>query len=288
MEKCNVEDWVNLADNPSEKSLREAIHTVLYAISISTSLRYEMVMKGGVLLAIRWNSVRFTQDIDFSTYRKYDDFDRDNFLKELGATLVQAVEHLDYGLDCKIQSLKVQPSNIDSPTFPTIKLTIGYAYKHDQNAHKRLLKNNASSVLKIDYSLNEETYEIENLEIDDGLEIKAYSIIDLISEKLRAIVQQKERNRVRRQDSYDIYLLLQQINLRSSEKRQVLESYIKKSESRNIHVSKDSLSDQEVIERSQREYSQLQKEIIGELPPFEKVYTAVEEFYKTLPWEEFN
>lgn len=57
-----------------------------------------------------------------------------------------------------------------------------------------------------------------------------------------------------------------------------------KAESRQLTVNKNSLADVEIIERSKVEYATLADEIDGELPPFEEVYTAVRNYYKSLPW----
>jgi hypothetical protein len=53
---------VNQAPN-DQRELRQAVHTVLAAIAHDTQLRADMIMKGGILLAVRYQSVRFTKDI---------------------------------------------------------------------------------------------------------------------------------------------------------------------------------------------------------------------------------
>ncbi|MCB2181253.1 MAG: nucleotidyl transferase AbiEii/AbiGii toxin family protein [Desulfobulbaceae bacterium] len=285
MEQYDIGKWVSLEENPDHKTLREAIHTVLVAISTGHWLNCNMIIKGGVLLAIRYESVRFTEDIDFSTRITLKDFDQDSFLKELGQSLATAVEKLDYGLDCRIQSYQMQPSNNPEASFPTFKLKIGYAYKHDSNSHKRLLKRQSSKVLKLDYSLNEETQDIESFEISDGGTLSAYSLSDLVAEKYRAILQQKVRNRVRRQDAYDLFALMKKLPITDpAEKKHILETLIKKSAARNLEINFESISVPETFKRSKNQYEMLASEIGGELPKFEEVYTFVEDFYKSLPW----
>jgi predicted nucleotidyltransferase component of viral defense system len=87
MDEINLEEWVESESDPSRKTLREAMHIVLLAIATSRTLSYSMVMKGGVLLAIRYESTRFTKDIDFSTAVKYEDFNKEDFLAELSERL---------------------------------------------------------------------------------------------------------------------------------------------------------------------------------------------------------
>lgn len=67
MSTIDLVHWVNAETDPSRRSFRQASHLVLRAIANSHRLAPLMVMKGGTLLAIRYNSPRFTKDIDFST-----------------------------------------------------------------------------------------------------------------------------------------------------------------------------------------------------------------------------
>jgi hypothetical protein len=45
------------------------------------------------------------------------------------------------------------------------------------------------------------------------------------------------------------------------------------------------MANENIIERSRAEYSTLAQEIEGELPPFDKVYGRVKEYYESLPWK---
>lgn len=285
MKQYDLGEWVNLEQNPTHKTLREAIHTILLAISTADALNCKMIIKGGILLAIRYDSVRFTEDIDFSTDVTLSDFDKDLFLSTLEQGLIIAVEKLPYGLDCKIQSHKFMPSNNPDATYPTFKLVIGYAYKHDTNLHKRLLSKKALHVVKIDYSLNEETLYVESLKISGGGIISAYSLTDVIAEKYRAILQQKVRNRVRRQDAYDLFILINKNPIKEyDEKKHILDAMKKKSLSRGLEINSNSIIDPEIIKRSKEEYYQISSEIEGELPDFDTVYDFVRKFYQSLPW----
>jgi hypothetical protein len=57
-----------------------------------------------------------------------------------------------------------------------------------------------------------------------------------------------------------------------------------KSDSRNVVVNKDSLSDSRVKEAAKKEWSSIQLELEEELPDFEKCYSNVKTFYESLPW----
>lgn len=282
IETTNIEDWVNQEPDLYRRELREAVHTVLHAIAKSQQLSSQMIMKGGILLAIRYHSSRFTKDIDFSTEKKYSDFDEEGFLGELQEKLTFSVEDLDYGLDCRVQRWEVRPKG-EGKNFQTMALKIGYAQKGSKR-HESLMKNNCPNVVEVDYSFNELTQEKEIIKIFDEDSLEAYSFTDLVAEKFRAILQQEVRNRFRRQDPYDLYFLLKRYPTTKDENQKILNSLIIKSNSRNLEVNKLSISDEKIKQRSEKEYSQLADEIEEALPPFEEVYSFVQKFYESLPW----
>jgi len=214
-------------------------------------------------------------------------FDEGNFLSEFEKNLANAVAELPYGLDCKIQSHEMRPPATAGHTHPTYKIKIGYALKNDKKMHKRLLNKQSLTVVEVDYSFNEPNFEhTEEFQLDNGGQILVYSLIDLLAEKLRSILQQEMRNRVRRQDAYDLYCLLNEIGpLDDAQMNQVLESLVLKAKARELGIDKDSINNPEIIKRSKQEYNQLENEIDGVLPNFDEVYECVSEFYTRLPWK---
>lgn len=285
VEQYDIGEWVDLETDPNHKAIRQAIHTILVAISSSDYLRIRMIMKGGVLLAIRYESDRFTEDIDFSTPTTRLDFDLDSFVRELEVSLISAVDKLDYGLDCRLQSHKYKPKD-EAASYPTLKIKVGYAYKNDYSSHRRLDNGKCSQVVEIDYSLNEISQSDDVLKLDLGGEIYAYSLIELIAEKYRAILQQEVRNRHRRQDAYDLFRLFEKIELDGDEKVYLLSRLIEKSSARGLHITKESMSNPEIIRRSSSQYDQLESEIDGTLPKFDVVYGEIKSMYESLPWRE--
>lgn len=225
----SIEDWV--ANGPADRAeFRKAVHIVLHAISSSPYLKPKMVMKGGLLLGIRYQSSRYTEDIDFSTAEKLTAIDKNEFETELNESLQVASSELQYGVECRVQSCKIQPRA--EATFPSFNLKIGYANTSNSNAMKRLESGNSPNTVKIDYSFNEMTYQTDEIELE-GEVINAYGVTDLIAEKLRSIIQQPYRKRNRRQDIYDVHFLLTSLSpLSSEEKLNVLSTLYKKCKDR--------------------------------------------------------
>ncbi len=284
MQKFNIRRWVN--SDPEYLAFRQAVHTVLAAVSGTPDLQTSMVMKGGLLLALGYESSRYTKDIDFSTPTLPGAFDLTNFQRTLDSGLIDAVESLNYGLDCRIQKLEQSPPRAGA-TFPTIRANIGYAYKAKPNAHKRLLAGNSSTFVGLDYSLNEPVGNVDFLELDEGNVIRTYDLAELIAEKFRALLQQQERNRIRRQDIYDLHYVLTTHQQMSEPftKQRILQRLIEKAEARNLVLSADSMDNSEIIRRTKERYQELAPDIEGDLLPFDMVYKAVQIFYKSLPWK---
>lgn len=283
MTGIKIQDWIN--QSAERVPFRQAVHTILVAITRSETLKANMIMKGGILLALGYESTRYTKDIDFSTAKTLKEFDLETFIHELQNALAESVESMDYGLDCRVQSYKQKPPKSDA-TFPTIEISVGYAYKHDRNAHRRLLNKNSSNIVEIDYSLNEPSRGIEIFEVEEGKQIQIYSFTELVAEKFRAILQQVVRNRRRRQDVYDLNFLLAHYPQAGDTaiKAKILDSLIEKSNSRGLTVIKDSLSDSEVIRLSREEYDLLASEIEEPLPDFDRLYSVIRDYYESLPW----
>jgi predicted nucleotidyltransferase component of viral defense system len=286
IEEYDINTWVEEASTKENREFRQATHTILSAIAFDESLKASMILKGGILLAIRYKSHRYTKDIDFSTERQLGgEITESSVRKLLDRSLATMVEILNYDLDCRVQSSKLKPKNPNS-TFPSINMKIGYAYKGTPK-HKRLAVLQSTDTISIDYSLNEATPNIETLKLDFDEGIWAYSLTDLIAEKYRSLLQQVPRNRTRRQDVYDLNLLIRKLDeeIDGIEKSKILNCLIRKSRARNIDPNINSFNDPELKSRAERHYQTLKDEIEGELPDFDEMFNRVSTFYQSLPWE---
>lgn len=284
MKLVDIRNWIANSSDNATKAFRQAVHVILLAISKSSELRSKMIFHGGLLLTLKYKGVRYTKDVDFATANKRVDIDEEAFLKELQQRLLESSETLSYGLACKIQSSRIKPRG-KGKNHQTLEINIGYAYKGTTN-HKHLIRNGCANIVKLDYSYNEINQDIEVLNLIEGSKIQAYSLSDFVAEKYRAIIQQKTRNRIRRQDAFDIYWIIKNNYLKGKDiKNKILKSFMIKSDSKGVRVEQYILRDRDIIRRSRREYTALAQEIETDLPPFKDLYKIVQSYYESLPWK---
>lgn len=285
LKRLDIPAWVSQA--PADKrNFREAVHIILTAIGTSTALRTKMVMKGGMLMALRYESSRFTKDADFSTTAQYTKDDELSVLAELDARIALANAESAYDTMCQIQSSKLMPAGPDK-TFPTLAVKIGYAPRSNARAIARLRDKQSANIVAVEYSYNEAVMDIEVLKLAGDDEIHAYSLVNLIAEKYRALLQQPSRNRERYQDVYDISLLLNEVtDWTHSERKSLHECIVASARSRDLEARLESMRDSEVRSRAAKGYIDLQAEIDGPLADFDQTYAAVQAFYEGLPWPE--
>lgn len=241
-----------------------------------------MVMKGGILLAIRYQSSRFTKDVDFSTQRKLQDVDLPTFIGQMGQALELVNIDNDYGLAIALQSYALNPKKQDS-LFATLQMKIGYANRAMENEVRRLGTRQSAKTIQIDYSFNEWASDIEEGDLDGGV-LAMYAYHDLIAEKLRSVLQQPIRNRARFQDIYDLCLLLDCFDFNGEDKSLVLNKLVAASEERKVPMDPTAMRSQQLRDLSQREYPQVAALIAAEPPKFDDAYGRVQAFYESLPW----
>jgi predicted nucleotidyltransferase component of viral defense system len=279
-----IKEWVAAAPDARQRELRQAVHTVLVAVSEFRQAGLHVVMKGGILLAVEYDGDRYTKDVDFSTTARVADISPERFADTLNSALAGAAERLEYGLDCRVQSFAQQPPGEDK-SWPTLQIKVGYAPMTDAARHGRLARGQATTTVAVEISYNEVITASEVIHLGDGLEIEASTLADLAAEKYRAMIQQPVRNRVRRQDAYDLYCLLETHGPRLEVLRDaVREALLRKSEGRGLTVDRDALRNPDVERRSRAEYPQLKDEIRRALPEFAEVYGKVRAYFEGMGW----
>ena len=282
-----VDEWVEKAPL-EEKVFRRVIRIIIKAISLDKELSETMVLKGGILVGIRYSGDRHTTDIDFSCPSQMKLDTQVTLREKLNSLLKQAQIELSENIVCAVQKLDKQPPR-DDATFPSISMSIGYADSQKPAEIKRLERGQSPKTVCIDYSFNEFTGETEEISINPEYQesIKIYSLCSLISEKYRSLLQQPVRNRERRQDVYDIYHFLLLEKETYCKKDKILELLIKKSKDKGIdeYLHKDALDDNLIKEKSLHGFDNLKIETAKNLPDKETAYKTVNDFFKSLPWE---
>lgn len=276
----DLDAWAEAAPK-NQVEFRQAISIILTAVANDRYLSEIMIMKGGILMAIRHSSTRYTSDLDFSSSVARANFDQEKFDRAFRQSLAMIVADSDYGLDCRVQSCRFNPPD-DHCHFPNLELKIGYAYKGTPK-HKRLMAGQSPSTIEMDFSLNEPINDVEVLRLERGMCLQAYALTDLIAEKFRALLQQQPRNRYRRQDVYDLRFLLES-GIDESKKQMIHRHLIMKAKARGIEPNRDSLANPELRRRAEKEYKTLADEIEGDLPDFDESFALIASFYRSLPW----
>ena len=284
IETLDLPAWVAGAQ-ANQRPFREAVHIILTAIGTSTALRSKMIMKGGMLMAIRYESMRFTRDVDFSTHARYMKGDEEALLDELDRQITSANQQLPYDTMCHRQRTKMAPVPPEDNEFPGMKLNLGYAPRSNWRQMDRLLNGQSPNVVEIDHSYNEAVFDVEVLQLTDGDEIRAYSLTNLMAEKMRSLLQQPVRKRDREQDVYDLNLLIGTVQpLNDNERAQLVKLIADSCASRNIEVDANALRNPVVRAMAEKGYANLQPTIGGPLPPFNEAYQVVQDFFEGLPW----
>lgn len=285
MSVIDLAAWVDEELRPDRKGFRQAVQLVLRAIAQSPSLSAIMIMKGGLLLAIRYHSSRFTRDIDFSTSKRLQEFDVPMLLTGIGEALASVSADNEYAMALRLQSHEIKPPNRPGVNFPTLQMRIGYASRLEPRSLKRLETTGSTQVVQVDYSFNEWASGTEQQEVDGG-HLLMYPFNDLVAEKLRSVLQQPVRGqgRPRYQDIYDLFLLLG-TSVQAEDKSIILTKLFEASRDRQVSVHKDALRDEQVIQLSREQYAIVLPGLVsGPLPDFEVAYAVVQEFFETLPW----
>jgi len=281
----NISQWVRAAAGTTRRQ-REITRIILHAIATTPSLREMLYLKGGVFMGLVYDSVRLSADVDFSIADTMEtDESTGNILREvLDPALLRAASECGHPQTVlRVQSVRGMPRNrFPDATAPALQIRIGYADRGSRQ-HGQLLQGKASSVIAMDISFNETIEEIQILQISDESTLLAYSLVDMIAEKYRALLQQPSRDRYRKQDVYDLDILIRDPDLDECALGRVLEMLVIKCTSRGINPDPDSMDDPEIRRRARVDWNTIELET-GGLPDFDGCFERVRIFYHKLPW----
>ena len=273
--KIDVAEWVARAGHdPVTHQQRQTVHVVLKAVALAVPLDRMIILKGGILMGLAYGSPRQTADVDLTASGPVDDGTAGQMEAWLEAALPRAAAALGHaGFITRIHSIKPMPrGRFETADFPALKVKV----RSERRAGTK-------TFVDVDISFKEELRQIEALELTDGNEILAYGLEELVAEKYRAILQQASRRRHRRQDIYDLDLLIAGRDFDDACRRRILDTFSIKCRSRKIEPTRDSLEDPEIRRRSGAEWPTMKLEL-GELPEFEACFERVAAFYRDLPW----
>jgi len=279
--------WVEAAKaDPVRYRDRQVTHIFLAAVGLTPELKETMLLKGGALMMLGFNSPRGTQDVDFSVVADPEPF-ASEFASLLNPALQSAAATLGYvGLVCRIQTTKKRPrpQNFEEAIGPALMVTVAHALR-GTSEEKRLIEGQAARILQVDLSFKEPIFNatearLENTEVT----IRTYALEEIVAEKFRALLQQPDRNRSRRQDVFDLAFLAETAIIDDETKKRILESLIEKSAARGIAAREDSMDNPEIAERAEKEWASLQTELGVDLPSFQEAFGKTKSLYKSLPW----
>lgn len=282
----DVRAWVEAArSNPAQYRDRQVTEIVLAAIGLAPNLNTNLILKGGAVMALAFKSTRVTADVDFTSMAEPTGF-ADQIANDLNATLPKTAIRLGYvDLLCRVQTVKKMPKplNFDEFDFPALLIRIGSAQR-GTGEEKRLEAGKATRVLDIEISFRDQVYAFQELNLTGpGVAVRAFTLHEIIAEKLRALLQQPIRNRNRRQDVYDIAYLIETNELTDEDRQSVLETLIEKCRTRGIEATPKSMEDPEVRRRAEVDWNTLALEL-DDLPPFDERFAMMRELYVSLPW----
>ena len=274
--KVDAAEWVARAeDDPIAHQQRQTVHIVLCAIASSAPLKQIMVLKGGILMGLAYGSLRQTADVDLTADAPVDGNTADDIKTWLGPMLPRAAAALGYaGLTTEIHSIKLMPrkDRFETARAPALKAKV-----------RSVRQDGMKTFVSVDISFKEELQQVEALELTEDNALLAYGLEDLVAEKYRAMLQQVVRHRNRRQDVYDLDLLIANRSFDDTHKQRILDALIVKCRSRQIEPTRDALRDPEIMQRSGADWTTIKLEL-GELPEFEPSFERVAAFYQDLPW----
>ncbi len=264
-----------------ESRHRYAQYLVLCAVATSR-LRPVLVFKGGNALDFVLQPNRSTVDLDFSF-----DMDRlqespsaDVIRSALAPTLQQMSQYSRSML--VVHAVHANPRGAGK-TFVTLQARVGYALP-DEPALLARMRNGQSSphVVPVEMSVNEWIHSSTEFSIDPRFgNLRISTLVDIVGEKLRAILQQPVRNRSRAQDFLDIAVVLR--SGQALDRDQVAEALLQKAAVRNVLVSRAAFRDPEIAARSAMSYAGLEPTVRVSFIPFDEALAIVLAFVDELP-----
>lgn len=281
-------DWASSNNTTiAEARHRFAQFAALCGIASIPRLRSTLVFKGGNAIDFVWFANRSTRDLDFSFDESGDMPAIDeNLLRDL---LGQAIRlaNTQLGIVFAIHTVRQQPPGAGR-SFITYEARLGYALRDEPRLIVRMQNGQSSPhVLPIDISINEPICDSTLFTVDARFpSLRVSTVEDIVSEKLRALLQQPLRNRNRRQDVLDLAVLIRETpDLNDRQVGAFLET---KARARGVVVSKAAFRSPEIAHRARLDYDALDATARTAMIPFEDAFAMVLELVERLDIPEMS
>lgn len=270
-----IATWANAHGATIEEARhRYAQFAALCGIASIPSLRASLVLKGGNAIDFAWFPNRSTRDLDFSL----DESDGHAQVngEAIRGQLEQAlrVASAQFGIAFAVNSVRQQPPG-EGRSFITYEARVGYGLSDEPQLLIRMRNNQPSPhMLPIEVSINEPICGSTLFTIDERFpQLRISTLEEIVSEKLRALLQQPIRNRNRRQDVLDIAVIVQASDHLDREK--IGEFLLIKSAARGVPVSKAAFREHEIAERARLDYGELMSTTRTSFIPFDEALGIV-------------
>lgn len=251
-----------------EARIRFAQFAILRAIASSRTLSSALVLKGGNALDFVWQPNRSTIDLDFSVdMGALEQPPSEALIRRLFEPALD-ISTRDLAVAFKVYKIDQQPPG-PNKTFITYRVKIGYVLPDEKAALARMQKGiPVSTTIPVDISLNEPICSDAKVDVAGTFRLRVSEIEDIVAEKLRALLQQRIRNRFRRQDLLDIAVTWRshpEIDL-----ARVSAFLLEKAKARGVPVSRAAFFDPALAERARESYDGLRKTTRAMFVPFDE------------------
>lgn len=233
---------------------------ILHCFAASAPLRNSVALKGGNALRLVYQTPRSTKDLDFSVDGEGIPDERDRLREVLDRALRRAEQR--FGVKAKCQRVKRNPPGPNA-THPTYDIGVGYQFPSDRYYHG-FMDRKVSTVIPLEITFFDCVcaVSLHTLSPNESEAIRVCTLEDIVAEKLRALLQQKLRNRHRSQDVFDIACVMKR-DTGELNRSKIGEYLRKKSVIRNVDVRKSAFDD-ETRDMAAFEYDKRLREQAGE------------------------
>jgi predicted nucleotidyltransferase component of viral defense system len=272
----DIESWGRRNQRTTTEARQRFAQFAILQAMAAGGLFEHLVLKGGNALRWCYHSPRSTLDLDFTSLTLPDE------VSYIRAAIAGALAKSEaaWGVRWKVQSARRNPPGPDK-AFPTYTVTVGYQLPRDRHfpdLHDDGVQ--VAQVIPIEISLNDVVCESQRLSTTH-LDIVVCTREDILAEKLRAILQQRVRNRNRYQDVYDIARIVRKERARL-DLQKVHRYLLEKCAARSISPAAESFDDA-LRERAETEYdASLRDDLGADFIPFDLAWGTVVAFAREL------